>query len=344
MSTSFAEDHAEVELIRSARFRKEREGEWKRLSDLVLRVEKKGLSGLTFDESLELTGLYRQSVNSLSLAREISLDQALLHYLESLTTRAYLAVYAPRATLVGLVGRFFRTGAPQAIRRSWLHILVAALLLFGGAFAAYFLTIADPTWYYAFVPGGLSGGRGPEASEAFLREALYGQNSSSAERLAAFSTQLFTHNTQVSIMSFTLGVIGCLPSGFLTFYNGTILGTFFAVHQAKGLGFDLFGWLSIHGVTELAALIIAAAGGFRLGAAVLFPGQRTRGAALRHAGRDATKLALVAALMLLAAGVLEGFGRQLITDLWSRIIIGWSIGGMWLAWFVLCGRSWKVKS
>ncbi len=343
MVTTLADDRPEIELMRSARFRKDREGEWKRLADLVAHVEKRGLSGLSFDESLELTALYRQSVNSLSLAREISLDQALLHYLESLTTRAYLAVYAPRTTLVGLVGRFFKTGAPQAIRRSWLHILVATFLLFGGAFAAYFLTLSDPTWYYAFVPGGLSGGRGPEASEEFLRNALYGDNAGSVERLAAFSTQLFTHNTQVSIMSFTLGVMACLPSGLLTFYNGTVLGTFFAIHDAKGLAFDLFGWLSIHGVTELAALIIAAAGGFRLGAAVLFPGQRTRGAALRHAGRDATKLALVAALMLLAAGLLEGFGRQLITDLWSRIIIGWSIGGMWLAWFVLCGRKRQVK-
>ena len=344
MSTSIVDDSPEINLIRSARFRKDREGEWARLSDLVAHVEKKGLSGLTFDESLELTALYRQSVNSLSLAREISLDQALLHYLESLTTRAYLAVYAPRATLVGLIGRFFKTGAPKAIRRSWLHILVSTVLLFGGAFAAYFLTLSDPTWYYAFVPGGLSSGRGPEASEAFLREALYGENSSSVERLAAFSTQLFTHNTQVSIMSFTLGVMACLPSGLLIFYNGTILGAFFAIHENKGLAFDLFGWLSIHGVTELAALIIAAAGGFRLGAAVIFPGQRTRGAALRHAGRDATKLALVAALMLLAAGLLEGFGRQLITDLWSRIVIGWSIGGMWLAWFVLCGRSREVNA
>ena len=344
MATSFADDRPDVELMRSARFRKEREGEWARLSELVTHVEKKGLSGLTFDESLELTGLYRQSVNSLSLAREISLDQALLHYLESLTTRAYFAVYAPRTTLVGLVSKFFKTGAPQAIRRSWLHILVAAILLFGGAFAAYLLTISDPTWYYAFVPSGLSGGRGPEASEAFLREALYGENSSSVERLAAFSTQLFTHNTQVSIMSFTLGIMACLPSAFLTFYNGTILGTFFAIHDSKGLAFDLFGWLSIHGVTELSALIIAAAGGFRLGAAVLFPGQRTRGAALRHSGRDATKLALVAGLMLLAAGLLEGFGRQLVTDLWSRIIIGWSIGGMWLTWFVLCGRERKANS
>jgi uncharacterized membrane protein SpoIIM required for sporulation len=105
------------------------------------------------------------------------------------------------------------------------------------------------------------------------------------------------------------------------------------------LGWDLFGWLSIHGVTELSAICIACGGGIQLGTAVLFPGQNTRAEALRHAGKDAAKLAIVAALMLVAAAFLEGFGRQLIQDVNSRLIIGWSIGFLWLAWFFLGGKA-----
>jgi len=56
------------------------------------------------------------------------------------------------------------------------------------------------------------------------------------------------------------------------------------------------------------------------------------------AGRDAVKLALVGALMLLAAGLLEGFARQLIVDTEIRLLIGWSAGALWLAWFLLAGR------
>ncbi|MEO0371543.1 MAG: stage II sporulation protein M, partial [Pseudomonadota bacterium] len=66
---------------------------------------------------------------------------------------------------------------------------------------------------------------------------------------------------------------------------------------------------------------------------------RTRARALREAGRDATKLALVAALMLVAAALLEGFGRQLVQDMGTRLFIGWGIGALWLAWFALGGRS-----
>ncbi len=326
------------DLMRSSRFRREREDDWARLAVLTSQVEKSGLASLTFEESQALATLYRQAMNSLSLAREISLDQALLNYLESLCTRAYLTVYAPRESIIGVTARFFRSSAPQAVRRSWLMILVAALLMAAGGVSAFLLMQSDTNWYYAFVPSGLSGGRGPEASADFLRQVLQEENKAGAGSLAAFSTSLFAHNTQVSIFSFALGIIACVPSGFLMFYNGGVLGAFFAVHDAKGLAWELFGWLSIHGVTELTAIIMAAAGGFRLGVAFLFPGNVTRAKALRDAGRDAVKLAILAAIMLVVAGLLEGFGRQLITDFTARVAIGWGIGALWLAWFLFGGR------
>ncbi|MEO0903311.1 MAG: stage II sporulation protein M, partial [Pseudomonadota bacterium] len=90
---------------------------------------------------------------------------------------------------------------------------------------------------------------------------------------------------------------------------------------------------------ELSAICIACGGGIQLGAAVLFPGQNTRAEALRIAGRDAAKLAIIAALMLIAAALIEGFGRQLIQDRNARLIIGWTIGGLWLMWFIRGGRT-----
>ena len=125
----------------------------------------------------------------------------------------------------------------------------------------------------------------------------------------------------------------------LTFYNGLILGAFFALFQDRGLGFDLFAWLSIHGVTELAAICIACAGGARLGLAVLLPGDLPRAEALRLQGRPAVMLLILAALMLLVAGLVEGFLRQTITDPGMRLAIGWGLGALWLAWLTLAGRK-----
>lgn len=326
-------------LLRSSRFRAEREADWQRLEDLVVRAEKRGVRTLGFREAQELVALYRQAVAALSVAREISLDSGPVAFLESLCARAYLVVYAPRVTLAGVLSRFVARGAPQAMRRSAWAIAASFGGLLFGALLAFVAVRADPSWYHSLVPSGLSGGRGPDASADALRAALYDEDPGSLGSLGAFAAYLFSHNTQVALFSFALGVVVCVPTMLLALYNGAIMGAFFAVHAQKGLAFDLFAWLSIHGVTELSAIAIAMAGGLRLGHAVLFPGLETRGNALRHASRDAAKLAVVASVMLIAAGLLEGFGRQLVTDPYARIAVGWGIGLLWLGWFLLAGRG-----
>lgn len=52
-------------------------------------------------------------MNSLSVARDISLDRALIAYLESLCARAYLVVYAPQESLGGLMSRLLLHGIPR---------------------------------------------------------------------------------------------------------------------------------------------------------------------------------------------------------------------------------------
>lgn len=331
--------NAQAGTIRSTRFRDEREADWKRLSAIVEAAEKRGLSRLSFDDARDLVLLYRQATNSLSVAREISLDLAVVRYLESLCARAYLVVYAPRESLTGLLSRFFTRSAPQAVRRSILPIACAFALMIFGALAAFFLTAGDSSWFYAFVPGDLAAGRGPGASAEALRRVIYGEDYQPLGELGAFATYLFSHNTKVALFAFALGIVFCVPSVILLLYNGAMLGAFVSIHVDKGLGLDFMGWLTIHGVTELSAIAIASAGGLTLGYAMLFPGLRSRSAALRHAGRDAVKLALVAATMLFVAGILEGIGRQLVTDFWARLVIGWGVGLLWAAWFTLAGRG-----
>lgn len=330
---------AGAHLIRSARFRAEREAGWRRLEAIVTRTERRGLRALSFEDARDLAVLYRQAMNSLSVAREISLDRSLLVYLEALCARAYLAVYAPQQPLGGLVGRLLARSIPQAVRRSAVPLLLAFAALALGTATGWLLFLDDPTWYNTFMPGELAGPRSLTSSREDLLSVIYGGNDAFLDDLSAFAAFLFSHNTRIALFAFSLGVLVCLPSFALCAYQGLILGVFVALHVDRGLGADLFGWLSVHGVTELSAIVVATAGGFRLGLAVLFPGRLSRRAALRREGRDAVLLAVLAALMLLAAGLLEGFARQLVQDLEARIALGWGVGAAWLAWLLLAGRG-----
>lgn len=325
--------------LRSVRFRAEREQHWRRLDELVLRAERGGPGALSYDEAHDLATSYRQAMNSLSVARDISLDAALLEYLETLCARAYLVVYAPQESVVGVILRLLVVGIPQAVRRSALPLLIGFLAMILGAITGYVLFFDDASWFFAFVPPDLADARTPEATAEYLRTTIYDNDKFDSDNLTLFSSFLFSNNTRVAILIFSLGIFLELPSFLLTFYNGLLLGAFYAMFVDKGLGYDMFAWLSIHGVTELAAICIACAGGARLGLAVLLPGGKTRRQALREQSHDAVKLMILAALMLIAAAFIEGFLRQLVQDPQLRLATGWGIGLLWVAWLLLSGRN-----
>ena len=80
-------------LVNASRFRAAHEVNWKRLDGIVTRIERRGIGALTEDDLLMLPLLYRSALSSLSVARETSLDRALVTYLEALCTRAYFQIY-----------------------------------------------------------------------------------------------------------------------------------------------------------------------------------------------------------------------------------------------------------
>jgi len=180
-------------------------------------------------------------------------------------------------------------------------------------------------------------GRDPTATTAFLRDALY--HDAKGQPLSFFATFLFTHNAGVSILAFALGFAFCAPTVLLVADNGLTLGALMALYASRGLLVPLGGWLSIHGTTELFATVIAAGAGFRIGWAVMFPGPLTRLEAARVAGRTAGAAMAGVVVMLIAAGVLEGVGRQTIRLDWARYAIGGTMLTLWLAYFYLPRRE-----
>jgi uncharacterized membrane protein SpoIIM required for sporulation len=322
--------------MRSVEFRREREATWVELERLITAADKRGLRSLGADELARLPHLYRATLSSLSVARSISLDRALTEYLENLVGRAYFVVYGTRQHLRRQLADFFGWRLPAAVRRAKWHILIAALITIAGAVAAYALVRSDSDYYYTFV-GDMAQDRTPASSTAELRAGLYDQHGVSGF-LGTFAASLFSHNARIAILAFALGFVAGLPTLFLLFYNGLVLGGFAALYQSRGLGWDLWGWLLPHGVTELSAVILAGAGGLVLAHGLVFPGARTRLDSLRERGRHAAVLVIGAVLMLFIAGLIEGIFRQTVTNIYVRYAVAATTAILWLAYFGLAGR------
>ena len=326
-----------IHIIKSYRFREEREADWHRLDEMIRRAERKGAQSLSEEDMAALPSLYRQAISSLSVARSISLDQNVTAYLESLTARAYFFVYGSRTRMSEKIAQFLRRDWPAAISQTLGPTLLAALCLFGPALLAFILTLNDSEWYWTFHNG--LDDRNPNASYAELRASLYNTQDNILDILSAFAAELFSNNAMVAIFAFALGFALGIPTAILLAYNGVMIGSFFAVFVEKDLGMELTGWLLIHGVTELYAIILAGAAGFIIGGAVAFPGTQTRLNALKSAGERAGPVIAGAVLMLFIAALIESFGRELITNDIVRYSFALVSLAFWLCYFYLPRQS-----
>ena len=322
---------AEPILVNATRFRAANEAEWERLDRIIGVIEKKSARALDDEDLLALPVLYRNALSSLSVARETSLDRALIRYLEQLCTRAYFQIYGVQSSAWRQVRGFFAHDWPDTIAGLWRETLAALALTLFGTIAGYLLVISDPAWFYSIIPGGLASGRDPAASVEALRTTLY--HASDEDPLTVFATALFTHNAQVALFAFALGFAFAVPTALLLLYNGLMLGAFFAVFVPRGLGGEFGGWVLIHGTTELFAIILAGAAGFRIGTAVAFPGRASRMESAVRAGRSAGIAIAGVVLMLLVAGLLEGIGRQTVVVDWQRYLVAFGMLAAWLAYF-----------
>ena len=328
---------AELAALRSDRFRLEREPEWKRLEVIVKRMEQGRVRRLSDDDLLALPALYRTAASSLSIARETSLDAALVQYLEALTQRAWFLVYGPRASLWSWFRRFLGGEWSASVRAIGGDIMIALGLMIAGTVVGWLLVASNPEWYYALVGSDYASGRVPGASREVLRATLFGNQDQNG--MSVFAASLFSNNAQVSILCFALGFAFGLPTMLLLIQNTALLGAMLWLYHGQGLLPDFVGWLSIHGTTELFAILLAGAAGIHVGRAMAFPGNASVLDAAAAAGRRAAQVMTGVVLMLVVAALLEGFGRQMVDSTPSRLIVGGFMLVFWTGYFFAFRRK-----
>ena len=326
----------EAAALRSDRFRIEREGDWRRLEQIVGRLERGAFRRLSDEDIAELPVLYRHAASSLAVARETSLDAATLRFLEDLVQRAWYQVYGPRSGMFRWLAQFLRGGWSRAVRAIWLDIVIAFAAMVAGIAAGWLLVARNVDWYFALVPGGMASGRVPGASRADLAQTLAIEASSNG--LSGFAAYLFYNNATVCILVFALGFAFGVPTLLMLIYNMAMLGAMAWLFNSVGLLPDFLAWLCVHGTTEFAAILLSGAAGVHVGRNMAFPGNSSILGATAQVGRRAALVMLGCVIMLIFAAVLEAFPRQL-AGFETRLIIGIFMGLVWLSLFVLVGRK-----
>ena len=291
------------------RFLKSRRANWARLESLLEQSERGSEKTLGTEGLQELLGLYRQACSDLQEARAVTANPALLARLNDLTGRGYRFVYrrAPGRAVRGALARFFRREVPLTFQRERGSILAAAAALGLGAVIGLAAVMTDRRHGEHLIPEAFFTESPRERVARIEKEE---ERIDTLEEALTFGTSLYTHNIQVSFGAFALGALGLLGGVAILFYNGVILGSVAGLYALDGVSTFFVAWVGPHGALEIPAIVFGGAAGLRAGRALLLPGDRTVGASLREAFPTVWRMMVATALILVAAGLIEGSFSQ----------------------------------
>src|SRR5947209_4339608 len=113
-------------------FIQERRPQWRRLEEILKRVEGSGLRTLDDDQAVEFGRLYRRAASDLNQAQTFVSGDATVQYLNGLVARSYLVIYdRTKADPLGAL-RYLFWGFPVVFRRYLGHFLLAVGLFAAG--------------------------------------------------------------------------------------------------------------------------------------------------------------------------------------------------------------------
>ncbi len=277
-----------------------RERDWKRLTELTNKASGKRLESLTGEELREFVTLYRRTSTDLSLARTKSRNTLLAEHLNNIALRAYGVLYrAPRKPFWASL-RSAAVASAQTVRARAIFVLIAATIFFGSSFLVY--------GTYSTIPEAKDAIVGAESSQLFEQWKKADFEVRTGSESMMMGAMYASNNPKVAII---VGAVGAATLGtasiYLLFQNGAMIGALASEMSSVGKLPFLISSIAPHGVPELSGAIIAGAAGLLLGWAVVNPGRRRRGDALKAVSHDVMVLILTSVVLMFIAAPIEGF-------------------------------------
>ncbi len=277
--------------------------------------------------------LYRATAADLALARRRFPNDPVVARLERLVQRGRRVVYhtAKRSTSFR---EYVSHGYWRRVRER------PALLLASIAFLAVPTLLAG---YWAWRAPGPASGLVPSQYQSVTQPRQPGQDlGESVDEQSALAAQIFTNNIYVAAIAFGGGLLFGLLTVYILIQNGVLLGAVAGLAIGSGNGRPFFELVTAHGILELSCIAVAGYAGLRIASAIIDPGTRTRGEALRQEARAAVEILLGTAAWLVVAGLVEGFLTPAGKGLTVVLIVGFGLGILY--WGLVIWRGRPVSS
>jgi len=277
---------------------------WSAFEQLATRAARSGLDSFSAAELPDFAARYREVAADLARARTYGAPPPLRVRLERLVAAGHNALYRDERRSGQWLWTFLVAECPAGIVAARRTIAVAFLTFAIPAAAGFLLLKERPALAEELLPAVML-----ERADAGLERQRAGRGYFEAESDARplMASSIMTNNIGVAFNCFAGGIFAGVGSLVLLAFNGLAIGAISSHFANLGLFGYLWTFIIGHGVLELFAIWVAGAAGFLLGRAVLAPGDLPRGEALVLAGQLAARMVGGVIVLLVLAGLIEGF-------------------------------------
>lgn len=278
--------------MRETTFIKQKKKSWKKFEEMQRKQSA---------DPDKLTDLFVEITDDLSYSRTFYSKRSVRVYLNYLSQLVFLKVNKNRKVKFQKFIRFWTHGLPMEFARSW-KAMVLALVVFLGSMLVGIVSSANDIEYATQIMGERYISMTDENIANGDPMAVYHQHGNSAWS----SFGITYNNTMVASRTYITGIAAGVPPVIIMVHNGIMLGTFHYYLYHKGVLSESMWVIWIHGVLEIATIIIAGGAGLVLGSGLLFPGTYTRLQSLRISAKRSFKIALSCVFILIISGFIEG--------------------------------------
>jgi uncharacterized membrane protein SpoIIM required for sporulation len=272
---------------------------WQQFANYLQQLERGEVSAVAFLHS------YRQICHHLALARSRNYSPSLVAKLNNLVLRGHQQLYKQRQRhLLSLLIQFIGRDFPQAVRREWRFVVLAAAIFFLPLIIMAMTVYWQPSLIYSLI----------SELQVYEFERMYDPNEQ-YERNAADNFLMFGYyiynNTSIGFQVFAGGMAFGVGSIFFMLFNAIYIGAIAGYLLQLGYATPFLSFVAGHGSLELMAIVIAGATGLKLGWALIAPQRFSRMQALKNAAKHSVVLLYGIILMFFLAAFVEAFWSPL---------------------------------
>lgn len=242
-----------------------------------------------------------QLIDDLAYAKTFYPASKVTRYVNALASRIYLGIYQNRKEESNRLTAFWQYDVPLAMAKHRKILLFTTFLFLLFYTVGFFSSMHDPVLVREIM------------GDAYVNTTEQNIEQGNPFGIYQSGNSFFMwigitiNNILFSFISFVKGIVAGVLSVYALIKTAMEVGAFHYMFYAKGHGIDFILAVMLHGLLELAAIVITCAAGVIMGTSYLFPGTTSRLTAFRNGVKDGVKIVIGLMPVFMIAAFYEGF-------------------------------------